>query len=322
MQTVVVTAPGGPEVLQVSERDEPVAGPGQVVVEVAAAGVNYADIYAREGRPPYAGATPFVPGSEGAGRVVEVGPDVTGLAVGDRVAWSGVPGSYAQKVRLPAERAVPVPDGVELDLAAATLLQGMTAHYLSHDSYPVQPGDPVVVHAAAGGTGRLLVQIVKLRGGVVIATTSTPEKAELARSAGADHVTDYESFGQLAREVTDGKGVAAVYDGVGQATFDASLAALRPRGTMVLYGAASGPVPPFELQRLSLGGSLSITRPTLVSFVSTRDELLRRSGDLFGWMATGQLEVVIGATYPLADAARAHTDLASRATTGKLLLIP
>jgi NADPH2:quinone reductase len=322
MHAVVVSAHGGPEVLQLSERDDPVAGPGQIVVEVAAAGVNFMDIYQREGRPPYAGGTPFVPGAEGAGIVAETGPGVNDIAVGDRVAWSGVPGSYAQKVLVPAERAVPVPEGVDLNLAASTLLQGMTAHYLATSSYPVQSGDPVVVHAAAGGTGRLLVQIVKRFGGVVIATTSTSDKAELARSAGADHVTDYESFGAVAREVTDGAGVAAVYDGVGAATFDASLAALRPRGMMVLYGGSSGAVPPFELQRLSAGGSLYITRPTLVHFIATRAELLRRSGELFDWIARGELEVTVGATYPLAEAARAHDDLAARRTTGKLLLIP
>jgi NADPH2:quinone reductase len=304
------------------ERDDPVAGAGQIVVDVVAAGVNFMDIYQREGRPPYAGGTPFVPGAEGAGIVAEVGLGVDDIRVGDRVAWSGVPGSYAQKVVVPADRAVPVPAGVDLNVAASTLLQGMTAHYLASASYPVQPGDPVVVHAAAGGTGRLLVQIVKRLQGIVIATTSTSDKAGLARSAGADHVTDYESFGAVAREVTGRAGVAAVYDGVGAATFDASLAALRPRGTMVLYGGSSGPVPPFELQRLAAGGSLYITRPTLVHFVATRAELLRRAGDLFDWIARGELEVTVGATYPLADASRAHDDLAARRTTGKLLLIP
>jgi NADPH2:quinone reductase len=322
MRAVVVSAHGGPDVLLVDERDEPTAGPGRVVVEVAAAGVNFMDIYQREGRPPYVAPTPFVPGSEGAGVVTQIGPDVTDVAVGDRVAWSGVPGSYAEKVVVPADRVVPVPAGVDFEVAASTLLQGMTAHYLASASYPVQEGDPVVVHAAAGGTGRLLVQIVKRLGGVVIATTSTSDKAELARSAGADHVTDYEAFGTVAREVTGGAGVAAVYDGVGAATFDASLAALRPRGTMVLYGGASGPVPPFELQRLAAGGSLYITRPTLVHFIATRADLLRRSGDLFDWIARGELDVRVGATYPLAEAARAHDDLAARRTTGKLLLIP
>jgi NADPH2:quinone reductase len=322
MRAVVVAAHGGPEVLQIGERDEPVAGPGQVVVEVAAAGVNFMDIYQREGRPPYVGNVPYVPGAEAAGTVTEVGSGVTDLHVGDRVAWSGVPGSYAEKVVVPAERAVPVPDGVDLRVAAATLLQGMTAHYLATSTFPVNAGDTVVVHAAAGGTGRLLVQIVKRRGGIVVATTSTPDKAELARSAGADHVTDYESFGQVAREVTGGAGAACVYDGVGKATFDAGLAALRPLGMMVLYGGASGPVPPLELQRLSGGGSLYVTRPTLVHYIATRADLLRRSGDLFEWIARGELEVSVGATYPLAEASRAHDDLANRRTTGKLLLLP
>lgn len=322
MRAVVVEAHGGPEVLQLGEWPDPVAGPGQLVVEVAAAGVNFMDIYQRLGRPPYGGGVPYVPGAEAAGVVTAVGDGVTEFAVGDRVAWSGVPASYAEKALVPAERAVPVPAGVDLQVAAAILLQGMTAHYLATDTYPVQAGDVVVVHAAAGGTGRLLVQIVKRRSGVVVATTSTPDKAELARAAGADHVTDYESFGAVAREVSGGAGAAVVYDGVGQATFDASLAALRIRGMMVLFGASSGPVPTFELQRLNTGGSLFLTRPTLVHYTRTREELLRRSGDLFDWIARGELEVNVGATYPLADAGRAHDDLAGRRTTGKLLLTP
>jgi NADPH2:quinone reductase len=323
MRAIVVRAHGGPEVLQPDEWDEPMAGPGKVVVDVAAVGVNFADIYGRQGRAPYAGgAMPYVPGSEAAGVVSAVGPDVTELQVGDRVAWSGYPGAYAQKAAVPAARLIAVPDGVELTTAAAVLLQGMTAQYLACTTYPVQAGDPVVVHAAAGGTGRLLVQIAKQRGGVVIATTSTPAKAEHARSAGADHVTDYDSFVDVTKEVTGGAGAAAVFDGVGQSTFDSSLAALRRRGMMVLYGAASGPVAEFDLQRLNTGGSLFITRPSLGHYTTTRAELLERAGDVFGRIAAGKLDVAIGATYQLADAAKAHTDLASRATTGKLLLIP
>jgi NADPH2:quinone reductase len=323
VRAIVVRAYGGPDVLQPEEWDGPVAGPGMVVVDVAAVGVNFADIYGRQGRAPYAGgALPYVPGSEVAGVVSAVGADVTEFQVGDRVAWSGYPGAYAEKAAVPAARLIAVPDGVELTTAAAVLLQGMTAQYLASTTYPVQPGDPVVVHAAAGGTGRLLVQIVKHRGGVVIATTSTPAKAEHARSAGADHVTDYDSFVALTKEITGGAGAAAVYDGVGQSTFDSSLMALRPRGMMVLFGASSGPVSMFDLTRLNAGGSLFITRPTLVHYTTTRAELLERAGDVFGRIAAGNLDVVIGATYPLADAAKAHTDVASRATTGKLLLIP
>ncbi len=322
MRAIVVEKHGGPEVLQDSEWPDPSPGPGQLLVDVAACGVNFMDIYQREGRPPYAGGLPYVPGAEGAGTVAAAGSGVTGFTAGDRVAWTGVPGSYADRAVIPADRAVPVPGGVELEVAAAVLLQGMTAHYLCHSTYPVAPGDPVVVHAAAGGVGLLLTQMAAARGGTVIATTSTGDKAELARAAGADRVAGYQDFGAVVREVTGGSGAAAVYDGVGQATFDASLAALRPRGCMVLYGAASGPVPPFELQRLAAGGSLFITRPTLVHYIASRDELLLRAADLFSWISKGRLTVHIGGRYPLADAARAQDDLAARRTTGKLLLLP
>jgi NADPH:quinone reductase len=312
-------------VLGVAERDAPAPGPGELLVDVAAAGVNYMDIYQREGRPPYAGDVPFVPGSEGAGTVVAAGP---GVAVGrpaqrgDRVAWTGIPGSYAEQVIVPADRAVLVPDGIDLETAAAVLLQGTTAHYLVTDTYPVAEGDPVVVHAAAGGVGLLLTQLVKMRGGIVIATTSTPQKAELARGAGADYVAGYDDFAAVTREVTGGAGAAVVYDGVGRATFDDSLAALRRRGYMVLYGGASGPVPPFDPQRLNTGGSLFLTRPTLVHYIVTREELTARTDDLFRWIGQGKLDVRIGGRYPLEQAGRAHEDLAARRTTGKLLLIP
>ena len=322
MRAVVVTRHGGPEVLEVAEVPAPEPGPGQLLVDVAAAGVNFMDIYQRQGRPPYAADTPFVPGAEGAGTVADAGPGVAGFATGDRVAWTGVPGSYAEQVVIPADRAVPVPDGVDLQVAAAVLLQGMTAHYLSNDTFPVADGDPVVVHAAAGGVGLLLTQMAKMRSGTVIATTSTTPKAVLAQQAGADYVAGYDDFAAVARQVTGGAGAAAVYDGVGQATFDDSLSALRPRGYMVLYGAASGPVPPFELQRLAAGGSLFITRPTLGSYIASRDELLGRAGDLFAWIRHGRLSVRIGGTYPLDEAARAHQDLGSRRTTGKLILLP
>jgi NADPH:quinone reductase len=289
---------------------------------VAAAGVNFMDIYQREGRPPYRGSLPHVPGAEGAGTVAAVGPGVSGFAPGDPVAWAGVPGCYAEQALVPADRAVPVPPGVELEVAAAAMLQGLTAHYLCHSTYPVAPGDPVVVHAAAGGVGLLLTQMVAMRGGIVVATTSSAAKAALAKEAGASHVTGYEDFTEVVREVTGRSGAAVVYDGVGRETFDASLTALRPRGYMVLYGAASGPVPPFDLQRLNTGGSLYATRPTLVHYIANRDELLQRADDLFTWIKKGQLTVRIGGRYPLAEAARAHHDLQTRRTTGKLLLLP
>ncbi|MGO8884834.1 MAG: quinone oxidoreductase family protein [Streptosporangiaceae bacterium] len=322
MRAVVISKHGGPEVLQPGDQPDPSPGPGQLLVDVAAAGVNFMDIYQRTGQPPYRGEVPFVPGAEGAGIVTAVGPDVTDFTAGDRVAWTGVPGSYAEQALIPSDRAVPVPDSVDLEVAAAVMLQGMTAHYLCHSTYPVAPADPVVVHAAAGGVGLLLTQMVKMRGGVVIATTSTDAKTQLAREAGADHVARYEDFGAVTADVTGGAGAAAVYDGVGQATFGASLAALRPRGYMVLYGAASGPVPPFEPQRLAACGSLYLTRPTLASYIATRAELLQRAEDLFSWISEDRLTVRVGGRYPLAEAARAHEDLAARRTTGKLLLLP
>jgi len=322
MRAVVVTQHGGPEVLRLSDRPAPHAGPGQLVVDVAAAGVNFMDIYQRTGTPPYGGNLPYVPGAEGAGTVAAVGPGVTGFAVGDPVAWTGVPGSYAEQVVIPADRGVAVPDGVDLQVAAAVMLQGTTAHYLSTSTFPVAHGDLAVVHAAAGGVGLLLTQMVKMRGGMVIVTTSTAAKVELAKQAGADHLAEYENFAAVAHEVTGGAGAAVVYDGVGRATFDDSLAALRPRGYMVLFGAASGPVPAFELQRLAAGGSLFITRPTLVHYLASRDELLWRAGELFTWIRQGRLTVRIGGGYPLEDAAHAHDDLAARRTTGKLLLRP
>jgi NADPH2:quinone reductase len=238
------------------------------------------------------------------------------------VAWAGPGSSYAEQVALPAQRAVPVPDGLSLQVAAAAMLQGMTAHYLSASTYPVREGDVAVVHAAAGGVGLLLTQMVKRRGGVVVGTTSTGEKAELALAAGADHVVRYDRFRAIVDEVTDGAGAHVVYDGVGQATFDDSLAALRPRGMMVLYGAASGPVPPFDPQRLNTGGSLFLTRPTMVHYVADIEELRWRSDEIFDWITKGELDIRIGGTYPLAEAARAHEDLAGRKTTGKLLLLP
>jgi NADPH:quinone reductase len=309
----------------VAERDAPQPPPGHVLVQVAAVGVNYMDIYQREGVGGYGGQLPAGIGGEGAGTVIAAGDGVTDFAPGDHVAWAGSRGSYAEQVVVPAAGAVPVPPGIDLKVAAAVLLQGMTAHYLSYSTFPVQEGNVAVVHAAAGGVGLLLTQMVKRRGGVVVATTSggdKGEKAQLALRAGADHVTNYDEFGEAVRRITGERGADVVYDGVGQATFDDSLAALRPRGMMVLYGAASGQVPPVDPQRLNRSGSLFLTRPTLGHYVADRGELLWRAGDLFEWIAKGELDVRIGATYPLADAAHAQEDLAARRTTGKLLLIP
>ena len=322
MRAVVVAEYGGPEVLQVQERPGLRPAAGQVLVDLVAAGVNFMDVYGRQGMPPYAGDLPFVPGGEGAGTVSAIGPGVEGIAPGDRVAWAGVTGSYAEQVLVPADRAVPVPDGVELTTAAALMLQGITAHYLSHSTYAVQPGDVVVVHAAAGGVGLLLTQLVKRLGGFVVATTSTPGKADLARQAGADVVATYDGFVDAVQQASGGTGAAVVYDGVGASTFDDGLSCLRPRGFMVLYGAASGPVTGFEPARLAGGGSLYLTRPTMAHYVATRPELLARTGDVFGWVAAGELDVRVGGTYPLAEAARAHQDLTGRRTTGKLLLLP
>jgi len=240
------------------------------------------------------------------------------------VAWAQAPGSYAEQVLVPAEKAVAVPDGVTDELAAAALLQGLTAHYLTHSTYPIQPGDTALVHAAAGGVGLLLTQMVRLRGGTVIATVSTEEKEQLARSAGADHVIRYTEtdFTDEVRRLTGGEGVAVVYDGVGRSTFDGSLASLRRRGLLALYGASSGPVPPFDPQRLNLGGSLFLTRPTIAHYTATRNELDQRAGDLFSYLADGRLTVRIGARYPLEQARAAHEDLEGRRTTGKLLLLP
>jgi NADPH2:quinone reductase len=322
MRVIVAEGQGGPEVLSVAEQAAPRPEPGEVLVKVAAAGVNFMDIYQREGIGGYRREAPYVPGGEGAGTVTALGEGVTGLSVGDQVAWASVPGSYAEQAVLPASRAVPVPAGVGLQVAAAVILQGLTAHYLVTSTYPVQAGDVTVVHAAAGGVGLLLTQLVKRRGGIVVATTSGGEKSQLASEAGADHVTGYDNFRAAVDEATGGAGAHVVYDGVGRDTFDDSLAALRSRGMMVLYGAASGQVPPFEIQRLNRGGSLFLTRPTLVHYIATVEELRWRAGEVFDLVACGELDVRIGGSYPLADAARAQEDLAARRTTGKLLLIP
>ena len=320
MRAIVVRELGGPEAMVLAEHPDPVPAPGQVLVRVAAAGVNFIDIYRRSGV--YPQPVPYVPGSEGAGTVIAVGDGVAEFAAGDHVAWAEGPGSYAEQVAVDARQAVPVPEGVDLKAAAAIMLQGLTAHYLCHSTYPVTEGTVTVVHAAAGGVGLLLTQMIKSVGGTVIATTSSTQKAALARQAGADFVTTYDDFPGVVREATDGRGAHVVFDGVGKDTFDASLAALRPRGMMVLFGGSSGQVPPVNPQRLNSGGSLFLTRPTLAHYIADRAELLWRSGDLFRWIGKGELNVRIGAEYPLADASRAHEDLAGRRTTGKLVLVP
>jgi NADPH2:quinone reductase len=314
VRAAVVTRFGGPEVLEIRDEPEPQAGEGELLVAPEAIGVNYRDIYEREGR--YGGEAPLVNGVEGAGTVV------AGPREGEQVAWLSAPGSYAERVVVPEERAVPVPDGVSTETAAAALLQGVTAHYLATGAYPVQAGDDVLVHAAAGGVGLLLTQLASGLGARVIATTSGGEKAELAREAGAADVIGYEGFPERVRELTGGEGVAVAYDGVGQATFDGSLASLRTRGTMVLFGAASGPVPPFDPMRLEHGGSLYVTRPGLRHYTADRDELLERAADVLGRVADGSLRVRVGGRFPLDEARRAQEELAARKTTGKLLLRP
>ena len=321
MRAVLVSDTGTADVLQVTDVDQPSPGPGQVLVQVAVAGVNYMDVYQRSGGVPL--PTPFVAGVEGVGTVVALGDGVDGLAVGQRVGWMrGGQGSYAEFVAVDAAMAVPVPDGVPDDVATAVLMQGVTAHYLATDTYRVQPGDTVLVHAAAGGVGQLLTQVVRLRGGRVIGTVSTPEKAAAARDAGADEVLQYDEVPDRVLALTDGRGVAVVYDGVGAATFEGSLASLRPRGVLVVYGTASGPTPPLEIPRLNSGGSLYVTRPTVVHYTATREELRARTDEVFGWVATGQLRVSIGGRFALPDARQAQQALESRRTTGKLLLVP
>jgi len=323
MRAVQVEQTGGPEVLRVVEVDDPVPGEGELLVEVAAAGVNYIDTYQRSGL--YPRPTPFGLGLEGAGSVRALGPGATGFAVGDRVAWSEAQGSYAELVAVPAGRAVHVPDEVSDEQAVGALLQGMTAHFLVTSTYPVARGDAVLVHAAAGGVGLLLTQLATERGAQVIGTVSTAEKEALAKDAGAAEVLRYTEVADLAAEVralTDGQGVSVVYDGVGRTTFDASLASLRPRGMLVLFGAASGPVPPVDPQRLNAGGSLYLTRPTLFHYIASRKELEYHSGEVYAAVADGTLDIRIGHRYPLAEARQAHEDLQARRTTGKLLLVP
>ena len=322
MRAVRISETGGPEVLRVEDLDDPAPARDEVVVEVIAAGVNFMDIYQREGRYPV--PTPGGIGAEGAGTVVAVGADVQDRAVGDRVAWSDGPGSYAERVPVRADRTVRVPKGVELETAAALMLQGMTAHYLSHSTYHLDRDDTALVYAAAGGVGRLLVQLATRRGARVLACTSTEEKAQVARELGADAVILYRDVDLpgTVRELTSGRGVDVVYDSVGADTFDSSLDCLRPRGYLVLYGGSSGPVPPVDPMVLARKGSLFLTRPSLGAYVATGDELQWRAGALFDLVASGQLRVAVHRRYPLDEAARAHQDLASGTTSGKLLLVP
>jgi len=313
---------GGPDVLRLAQVKTAAPGRGEALVRVTAAGVNFIDVYYRTGR--YPAQLPFTPGLEGAGVVEAIGADAGGLVPGDRVAWATVFGSYATHVVGPADRMIAIPAGVGDDIACAAMLQGMTAHYLVHGCRQTQPGDAALVHAAAGGVGLLLVQMLKAAGARVIATAGTSEKAALAREHGADEVIPYEEvdFAAETRRLTGGRGVDVVYDGVGAATFDRSLLSLRPRGLMALYGAASGPVPPFDPQILNQRGSLFLTRPTLAHYTATRAELEMRASAVLGAVAAGELRVRIGARYPLAEAGAAQRALEGRETTGKVVLIP
>ncbi len=322
MKAIAIERNGGPDVLQLHELPTPQPKAGEALVRIEASGVNFIDVYFRAGTykvPQF----PFVPGQEGAGVVEAIGAGVTAVKAGDRVAYAGVAGSYAEYASVPAERLVHVPDGVSSRDAAALMLQGMTAQYLVNSTFPLSMGQTALVHAGAGGVGLLLTQLAKAKGASVITTVSTDEKAELSKHAGADHVIRYtsEDFAVAVRSITDGKGVDVVYDSVGKTTWEKSLETLRPRGYFVLFGGSSGQVPPFDLQRLSANGSLFATRPTLAHYIATRAELTGRAESVFASVLAGKLHLRVEHTYPLAEAARAHSDLESRQTTGKLLLL-
>ncbi|WP_017606662.1 quinone oxidoreductase family protein [Nocardiopsis alkaliphila] len=321
MRAIVMEEFGGPEVLRPKEIDDPSPGPGQALVDVRARGVNFIDTYQRSGA--YQVPLPFTPGMEAAGTIAAVGEGVTDLSVGDRVGWAMAPGGYADRAVVDASLLVPVPEAVTDEQAAALLLQGMTAHYLTHSVHPVAEGENVLVHAAAGGTGLLITQLAKARGARVIGTVSTQEKEDIARDAGADEIIRYTqtSVAEAVQDLTGGQGVAAVYDGVGRDTFEASLNSLRPRGVLALFGQSSGPVDPVDPQRLNTAGSVYLTRPSLGHFVAEREELLGRARDLFALVEQKRLNVRVGGRYPLEEVARAHSDLASRSTSGKLMLI-
>jgi NADPH2:quinone reductase len=323
MKAIRIHQLGGPEVLTYEDAPDPQPGQGQALVRIEAAGVNFIDVYFRTGL--YKGPVPpFVPGQEGAGRVVALGPGVTEVEVGDRVAYTGVQGAYAELAAVPAARLVKLPAGVSTRQGAAAMLQGMTAHYLTHSTYPLKEGDVCLIHAAAGGVGQLLCQIAKLRGARVIGTASSEEKAQLAREAGADEVIRYteQDFAAEAKRLTGGRGVQVVYDGVGRSTFEKSLDSLAPRSMMVLFGASSDPVPPIEPTVLNTKGSLFLTRPSLHHHIVSREELMQRADAVLGWIVAGKLRLSIGLELPLAAAAEAHRALEGRKTTGKTLLIP
>lgn len=322
MKAIQVSKAGGPDVLTLVDLPVPTPKANQAIVQIKAAGVNFIDVYFREGR--YPAPLPFVNGQEAAGVVTEVGSDVKLVKRGDRVAYTGAVGSYAEYAAVPESRLVKVPDELDFEQAAAAMLQGMTAHYLSHSTYKLQSGETALIHAAAGGVGLLLVQMAKKIGAHVIGTVGTDEKAQLAREAGADECIVYteKDFETETKRLTDDKGVHVVYDGVGKDTFDKDLNVLRPRGYLVLFGASSGAVPPFDLIKLSQKGSLYITRPTLASYTAARDELEWRANDVLQWIVRGELKLRIHKTYPVAEAEQAHRDLEGRKTTGKLLLIP
>lgn len=322
MNAIRVHEVGGPEVMRHEELPAPAPGAGDALIRLEAVGVNFVDIYQRSGL--YRMTLPFTPGSEAAGVVEAVGAGVTTVRPGDRVAYAGVLGAYATHALVPAARLVPIPDGVDARTAAAVMLQGMTAHYLTHSTYPLKAGDTALIHAAAGGVGLLFVQMARMRGARVIGTVSTEAKAALAREAGADEVILYtqQDFEAEVKRLTDGRGVQVVYDSVGRTTFDKSLNCLAPRGYLVSFGQSSGPVPPLDPQVLSQKGSLFLTRPTMAHYILTREELLARAGDVLGWVRSGRLTVRIDRTFPLAQAAEAHRYLASRQSAGKLLLLP
>jgi len=322
MQAIQVKQVGGPEVLTLTELPTPSPKPNEAIVQIKASGVNFIDVYFREGR--YPTPLPFVDGQEASGVVTEIGNEVTNVQAGDRVAYTSALGSYAEYAAVPANRLVKIPDELDFEQAAAAMLQGMTAHYLLHSTYPLKQGETALIHAAAGGVGLLLVQMAKTIGARVIGTAGTQEKAQLARDAGADECIVYTEadFETETKRLTDGIGVHVVYDGVGKATFDKDLEVLRPRGYVVLFGGSSGAVPPFDLIKLSQKGSLFITRPTLAHYTLTRDELEWRASDVLGAIVRGDLKLRIYKVYALAEAAQAHRDLEGRKTTGKLLLKP
>jgi NADPH:quinone reductase len=322
MKAVRVHKYGGPEVLTLEEIPVPEPKAGEARVKIEAIGVNYIDVYQRTGLYPL--QTPFTLGTEGAGIVDAVGPNVTEVKKGERVGYAMIPGSYAEYAIVPAARLVPIPPNIDARTAAALMTQGMTAHYLTHSTYPLKKGETALLHAAAGGVGLLLIQIAKQLGATVIGTVSTEAKAKLAKEMGADHLILYTQSDFLAevKKLTDGRGANVVYDSVGQTTFDKSLDCLRPRGYLVLFGQSSGPVPPFDPGKLAAKGSLFLTRPSLAHYTLERSELLQRANDIFNWTATGKLKVRIDKTFPMAEAAEAHRQLEGRKTTGKVILLP